>query len=246
MNSVTKSGTNEFHGDLFEFVRNDLLNATNYFAAVDPSTGNKRHSTLKRNQFGGTIGGPIRKNKLFFFAGYQRPSIARILQTFRGISPTPAMLRGDFTGITSPQCNNGRQITLLPSAGFVNNTIDPSRFDPVSLFIAKKLPTTNDPCGLFTFGVPANTSTAQYIGKGDYQLNAAHSIMARVLFTGETQPVPYELAPDNILTTFDRGRSNLAQSYAIGDTWLVSPRTVLSTRITANYTDIQRLGARLL
>src|SRR5262245_54329112 len=71
VNSVTKSGTNEFHGDLFEFVRNDLLNATNYFAAVDPATGKKRHSTLKRNQFGGTIGGPIRKNKLFFFGGYQ-------------------------------------------------------------------------------------------------------------------------------------------------------------------------------
>jgi hypothetical protein len=243
VNSVTKSGTNEFHGDLFEFVRNDLLNATNYFAAVDPSTGKKRHSTLKRNQFGGTIGGPIRKNNLFFFAGYQKTINRQDPADVQRYIPTPAMLRGDFTGITSPQCNNNRQVNLLPSAGFVNNTIDPSRFDPVSLFIAKKLPTTNDPCGLYTFGVPANTSTVQYVGKGDYQLNAAHSIMARVLFTGESQPVPYELAADNILTTFDRGRSNLAQSYALGDTWLVSPRTVLSTRITANYTDIQRLGA---
>jgi hypothetical protein len=152
------------------------------------------------------------------------------------------MLRGDFTGITSPVQQWPANYPL--AIGGIRKQYDrSSRFDPVSLFIAKKLPTTNDPCGLFTFGVPANTSTAQYIGKGDYQLNAAHSIMARVLFTGETQPVPYELAPDNILTTFDRGLSNLAQSYALGDTWLVSPRTVLSTRITANYTDIQRLGA---
>src|SRR5213078_1500540 len=56
---VTKSGTNDIHGDLFEFVRNDLFNARNYFATTN--------STLKRNQFGGTIGGPILKNKLFFF-----------------------------------------------------------------------------------------------------------------------------------------------------------------------------------
>ena len=61
VNSVTKSGTNEFHGDVFEFLRNDLFNARNYFAVVG--------STLKRNQFGGTIGGAIKPNKLFFFAG---------------------------------------------------------------------------------------------------------------------------------------------------------------------------------
>src|SRR5215813_9394225 len=100
VSSVTKSGTNQFHGDLFEFVRNDLLNATTYFAAVDPKTGNKVHSTLKRNQFGGTI-------------------------------------------------------TLNPDL-FVNNTIDPSEFDPVSLNLVSKLPTTTDPCGLITFGDPAN------------------------------------------------------------------------------------------
>src|SRR5499426_563781 len=64
--AVTKSGTNEFHGDLFEFVRNDLFNATPYFGVID-STGNKKHSTLKRNQFGGILGGPIVKNKVFFF-----------------------------------------------------------------------------------------------------------------------------------------------------------------------------------
>src|SRR2546425_9267597 len=59
VSAVTKSGTNQFHGDAFEFLRNDLFNATEYFAAVDPRTGNKKHSTLKRNQYGGTVGGPI-------------------------------------------------------------------------------------------------------------------------------------------------------------------------------------------
>src|SRR5204863_9016407 len=73
--AVTKSGTNDFHGDLFEFLRNDLFNATTYFAAVNPATGKKVHSTLKRNQFGGTVGGAIVKNKLFFFGGYQGTTI---------------------------------------------------------------------------------------------------------------------------------------------------------------------------
>src|SRR5262249_21298976 len=104
VNSVTKSGTNEFHGDLFEFVRNDLFNARNYFA----TTG----STLKRNQFGGTAGGPIVKNKLFFFGGYQGTTVRQDPADVRNFVPTEAMLAGDFTAITSPLCNTGRQITL--------------------------------------------------------------------------------------------------------------------------------------
>src|SRR5206468_420587 len=63
VSAVTKSGTNDLHGDLFEFVRNDLLNARNFFAT--------KPSSLKRNQYGGTLGGPIQKNKLFFFGGFQ-------------------------------------------------------------------------------------------------------------------------------------------------------------------------------
>ena len=67
VNSVTKSGTNDFHGSAFEFVRNDLFNARNYFATTN--------STLKRNQFGGTFGGPVRRNKLFFFGGFQGTTV---------------------------------------------------------------------------------------------------------------------------------------------------------------------------
>src|SRR5260370_34248429 len=63
VNTVTKSGSNDVHGDAFEFVRNGDFNARNYFAPTRDS--------LKRNQFGGTLGGPIKKNKVFFFAGYQ-------------------------------------------------------------------------------------------------------------------------------------------------------------------------------
>ena len=79
VNSVTKSGTNSLHGDLFEFVRNDLFNARQYFS----TTG----STLKRNQFGGTVGGPIVKNKLFFFGGYRAQPLARTRRTLELLFP---------------------------------------------------------------------------------------------------------------------------------------------------------------
>src|SRR5262249_4581014 len=138
VSSVTKSGTNQFHGDLFEFVRNDLLNATTYFAAVDPNTGKKKHSTLKRNQFGGTIGGPIRKDKLFFFGGFQDTINHQDPANIQNWIPTAAMLKGDFSAATSAAC--GSSVTLPASLGFVNNTIDPAKFDPVSLNFVQKLP----------------------------------------------------------------------------------------------------------
>src|SRR5438067_2944328 len=135
VSSVTKSGTNAFHGDLFEFVRNDLFNARNYFVTT--------HNTLKRNQFGGTVGGPVIHNKLFFFGGYQRTTIRQDAQNTRQYVPTAAALSGDFTAIASPACNAGRQITLR--APFVNNRINPALFDKAAVAIASKMPKYVDP-----------------------------------------------------------------------------------------------------
>src|SRR4029450_1014201 len=88
VNSVTKSGTNEFHGDLFEFVRNYKFNARDAFA--------KQRDTYKRNQFGGVIGGPIIKDKLFFFGGYQRTSLRSDGVQNTAFIPSQAALAGDF------------------------------------------------------------------------------------------------------------------------------------------------------
>jgi hypothetical protein len=95
VSAVTKSGTNQFHGDLFEFVRNDLFNARSYFS----TTG----STLKRHQFGGTAGGPVISNKLFFFGGYQGTTLRQDPADTRQFVPTAAMLAGDFTAFTAPE-----------------------------------------------------------------------------------------------------------------------------------------------
>src|SRR5262245_60417568 len=117
VNAVTRSGSNEIHGDLFEFVRNYKLNARDAFA--------KKRDTYKRNQFGGVFGGPIKKDKVFFFGGYQRTSLRSDGVQNTGFIPTPAALSGDFTGLASATCNSGVAKTLPAALGFNNNKIDP-------------------------------------------------------------------------------------------------------------------------
>ena len=107
VNAVTKSGTNRFHGNLFEFYRDKRFNATNRFAPVGPD-GRRLDDGLHRNQFGGTLGGPIIPNRLLFFGGYQRTQLRQQPNANIGYVPTPAMMAGDFTAFASAACNSGR------------------------------------------------------------------------------------------------------------------------------------------
>ena len=110
VNAVTKSGTNRFSGSGFEFLRDRRFNAPEHFAAFGPD-GEQVDDGLRRNQFGGTLGGPIVRNKLFFFGAYQGTILRQVPSSNISYVPTPQMLAGDFTAITSPACA-GRQITL--------------------------------------------------------------------------------------------------------------------------------------
>jgi outer membrane receptor protein involved in Fe transport len=92
VNLITKSGTNEFHGSAFEFLRNDKLDAKNFFAPTGPSP------QLRQNQFGGSLGGPIRRNKTFFFGDYEGLRIRQGL-VFVNTVPTEAMKAGNFAGV---------------------------------------------------------------------------------------------------------------------------------------------------
>ena len=235
VSSVTKAGTNNFHGDLFEFVRNDLFNARNAFAA--------EHSTLKRNQFGGTLGGPIKHNKLFFFGGYQGTTIRSDPASRKFFVPTTAMLAGDFTTIASPACNGGRTIAL--KAPFVNNQIDPKLFSPAAVKFSSFLPTTTDPCGITTAGSPTHSNESQFIGRVDYQHNERQSIFGRTLIYKYDLVVPYTLS-HNLLDTdvIDTGAYDLVQSYTIGHTFLISPTTVNTFRLGVNQTDHERTNPR--
>ncbi|MGH9617584.1 MAG: carboxypeptidase regulatory-like domain-containing protein, partial [Acidobacteriaceae bacterium] len=136
--AVTKSGTNRFHGDAFEFFRNGDLNARNYFSPT--------RDTLKRNQFGGVLGGPIKKDKLFFFFGYQNTITRQDPASTTSFVPTTAMLQGDFSACPA-------DIPAAVAGDFVNDKIDPSLYDAASLKLAALLPVGNAPCGSTTFGL---------------------------------------------------------------------------------------------
>jgi len=235
VSAVTKAGTNQFHGDLFEFVRNDLFNATQYFAGVNPVTGNKRNSTLKRNQFGGTAGGALIQNKLFFFGGYQGTTLRQDPQNTQAFIPTAAMLAGDWTAFTSPACNAGRQVTLRTS--FVNNRIDPAQYSKAALFVVNwkgnlPFPTTSDPCGQITYGTPSAENDGSYVGKIDYQKSAKHSLFGRVLFTSLNTPNPFPTDTQYLQGT--GYASGLATSFTFGSTYLVGANMVQSFRLTFN------------
>ncbi len=233
INTVTKSGTNNFHGALFEFVRNDLFNARNYFA----TTG----STLKRNQFGGTFGGPIVRNKLFFFGGYQGTTLRQDPADIRSFVPTAAMMAGDFRNFASPACNANRQVNLR--APFVNNQINPAQFSRVSVAIANKLPKSTNPCGEIIYGRNANNNDGQYVGRIDYQQSDRSSIFGRLLLFNYSRPIPFSFTPDNVLNTVQRGEDDLTQTYTIGNTYLIGPNTVSALRLSVNRSAIAGLGA---
>jgi hypothetical protein len=237
VNAVTKSGTNEFHGDAFEFVRNYVLNARNPFAPTRDS--------LKRNQFGGTLGGPVIKNRLFFFGGYQGTKTRSDSSSRFAFVPTAAMLAGDFRAVTSPECNAGRQVTLR--APFVGNQIDPALFSKPALNIAAKLPKSIDACGRALYGGAEKRDEIQAVAKGDFQASQNHSLFGRYMATTLSLPTAYALT-NNVLNTTDQvpggqGYDNLAQSYALGSTYLFGPSTVNAFRLSVNRTAINRLGA---
>ena len=202
VNAVTKSGTNNLHGNVFEFLRDHRFNATNPFAAVG-ADGKRSSDGLRRNQFGGTLGGPIVQNKLFFFAAYQGTRARQNPADIKAWVPTAAMLAGDFTTFASPACNSGRQIALR--APFVNNQVNPALFSPAALNIAKTLPGTTDPCGAITYGAPADDDDWQGVGKIDLQVNANHSVFGRYLHTDSRAREAWPRT-NNILTTAIRSR----------------------------------------
>ena len=237
VNAVTKAGTNRFSGNGFEFLRDRHLNAKSPFAAIGPD-GKRVDDGLRRSQFGGTFGGPILRDKLFFFGGYQGTATRQVPASNIAFVPTPAMLAGDFTTFASPACNGGRQVTL--GAPYVNNRIDPALFSPAAINLAKRLPSTTDPCGQITFELDNNIDEMQPIGRIDYQLNTNNSFFARYLATRIVAPPGYGGEGDNILKTYDPGTYNMAQSVVLGNTAVLTTSVVNSLRFAFNHTKVDR------
>jgi len=238
VNAVTKSGTNRFAGNAFEFLRDKRFNATSPFASIGPN-GTRRDDGLQRNQFGGTLGGPIVRDRLFFFGAYQGTVTRQTPADRIAYVPTAAMLAGDFTAITSPACNGGRQINL--TGGFVNNRISPTQFSSAALNLAGRLPKTDDPCGEIRFSQADDRDEGQAVSRVDLQVNANHSLFGRYMATMDDKPSAYAKS-NNVLTTTISAYDNLAQSLTLGDTVVFGANAVNSLRFAFNRTTVNRFN----
>jgi hypothetical protein len=218
---VTKSGTNQIHGGAFEFVRNGDFNARDFFAATQ--------DTLKRNQFGGTIGAPIKRDKLFGFFGYQGTRIRTAPPSSITFVPTQAVLSGDWTEIESANCqSSGVARTIIdPSTGqpFPNNFVDPSRYNSQALNLLKYVPVSSDPCGRITYAIPEPQREDQYIGRVDWNQSAKHNLFGRYFFADYKSPAAFD---SNFLLTTQRGVLDRTQSVTLGDTYSITS-SILNT-----------------
>ncbi len=220
---ATRSGTNSLHGNAFEYFRNYLFNGRTATALVRDS--------LKQNQFGGTIGGAIVKNKLFFFVGEQSTIKRSNPGGTTGFSMTPAMLSGDFTVIASTQCQP-KQINLI--APFVGNVIPVSLMDPIAMKIAKLLPTNQlNACGLVNYATGGNQRQYQIPAKVDYTISQKQSVFVRYILSNNYTPLFYDPA-NPLFTGSTTGQSNNIQSTAIGHSYSFSPTFLSSAHISAN------------
>ena len=226
VNVITKSGTNQWHGDAFEFVRNSVFNARNRFAvAKDP---------LKRNQFGATIGGPIHKNTSFIFFGWQKTIIRSVNNATNAIVPTADNLNGNFS-LTNPTTKITNPFTHTAYAS--NAAIGP--IDPVAINMSKLLPvppagSTN---GSVTYGTPLQQDFNEYIARFDQVFRGQDRLFGRFYLNSYKHAPTYD--GKNILTV-GPGSNVKTQNWAVGYTWVISPRLVNSITVDAVRSASQR------
>jgi hypothetical protein len=223
VNVITKSGTNQIHGDVFGFLRNGALNARNFFAA--------KVDSLKRGQEGGTIGGPVIKNKTFFFAGYQATTLRNVTNGLNKFVPTDAERTGDFSGVTNiildPTSLNPATPQKLP---FPGNKIPATLLDPASQAVLKYLPNATGSGQVF-YSSPLHQNFHDVIGRADHIFSDKDHLNVRYdyqLFTN--QPV---YSASNILSYAD-GSDIVAQNVALQETHVFSRGLLNEFRIGFN------------
>ncbi len=207
VNLVTKSGSNQLHGSAYEFFRNDILDARNYF-----NDDQFQKSALRLNQFGGTFGGPIIKNRTFFFLNYEgfrrRAGITRITNV-----PTLAERAGNFLD------NNGNPITIA---------VNPTSAQLFNLF---PQPNLSDPSGNFISSPEQSDSTDQFLIKVDHRVRSSDTLSARYSRTGVDTFFPF--TPGQSGTNVpgygvnDNGANHLI---ALSYTAVLSPKTLNEAR----------------
>ncbi len=212
INVVTKSGTNQIHGTLWEFLRNDRFDARNFFL-----TPTQKIASLRRNQFGAAVGGPIIKNKMFLFGNYDGSRIRQGL--FRStVVPTSAQIGGDLSGLTAKTIRD-------PQTGqpFPGNIIPRQRLDPIAQALMKYYGAPNNPNPAQNFS--ANYSSISDYDSGlfrfDWRLNNKHDLMVRYGMQDISQYTPGTFATVGGLVVPQK-----PQNVAANLTTIVSPRVL--------------------
>ena len=261
VNVVTKGGTNQFHGDVYEYFRNKVLNSRGYFDTIKPD--------LKQNQFGATFGGPIKKDRSFFFASYEGRRIIQGISSDTVTVPTDAERLGDFsagtpfpgsvTTQTLADVLNSRNWTgtpcstaitslggtppptTLPPDGvtwvsiFPTNVIPRDCQDPVSLSLLQQyVPHANRSDGTFQAVPNGNNYANQFTLRLDHRINDRQQFNAYYYFTDHNQLDPF--------AKFESGGANLPgfgaltderfQQWNLTHTWTLNPTTVNEARFT--------------
>jgi hypothetical protein len=226
VNVITNSGTNKWHGTAFDFLRNNYLNANNFFSTTK--------DTLHRNQFGGTLGGKLISDRFFFFGGYQGTREKQATNAASSCLPTAAELTGDFS--QQPLTGSCSQARIAAGGKLIDpvtgNDITATRklptssLSPQALALVKLLPTAQaDPItGLVQIALPAINQEDQYVGRVDYTINQKHTTFFSFFVTNYKAPAFYQ--PNNLLVTTTAGNDERVMHYTLGETFVISPKLV--------------------
>ncbi len=227
MNVVTRGGTNQFHGTLYDFLRNGpIFDAKNYF-----STSN---DGLKWNQFGGSVGGPIRKDKAFFFFSYQGLRERVTPSANFAATETQAELNGDWSAIPTQLVD--------PSTGlpYVDNQVPTTSYNPISLKLLALVPVSSPTTGLVQYSTPSETNDNQFVTRVDYRFASNFSAYGSYVYDGLGQP-SLEI-PGNLLTA-SPNQNWKSQHATVNGTWVVGPHLLANFAATFNRAAILYTGA---
>ena len=228
-NIITRSGTNQLHGTLWEFLRNDAVDANNYFApAKEP---------LKQNQFGATIGGPIKKNKTFIFGFYEG---FRNNQGVSGQTTVPSLKErnGDFSelcpeGFTDGFCNNpnNQLFNVLANAPYPYNLVPEAQFNPVSENLLSFFPLPNAGTNLYSTTQILTNNTDQFGIKVDHYLDPRDTLSFYYMFYQLSQVDP--LSPGGAsVPGFPVGENQRAQDFVANETHTFTPNLIAVARFS--------------
>ena len=231
-----KSGTNQYHGSVFEFLRNDAFDANNWFN----NRAGRKKGDLSQNQFGGTFGGPIIKDKTFIFADYQGLRLTSA-QTYLSTVPTMRMRQGDFSELTRVIYD-----PLNPGTAFPGNVIPQNRWDPASANIMSQLypepntegtrnASTGQTINNYLINPTVTREDNQFDVKLDHRLTQNNRFFIRYSYDKTHRFQPATLEHGDAGATFGAGDGNIkGQSIAFNDTHTFSPNFINEFRFGWN------------